>query len=112
MGFYRTPDIYWNAEPKTGRPFYYFAYGAACSEVMIDITTGETKVLPVDILHDVSRSLNPALDRSKAVGEPPLMLTISGFAAGGDFTGHRGSTRTLRNGPHTVDGGQRHLRSE
>jgi hypothetical protein len=79
---------------------------------MIDITTGETKVLRPDILHHVDRSLNPALDRSKAVGEPPLMLAISGFAAGGYFTGHRGSTRTLRNGPHTVDGGQCNLRSE
>jgi xanthine dehydrogenase large subunit len=143
-GFYRTPDIHWNAETKTGRPFYYFAYGAACSEVMIDTTTGEMKVTRVDILHDVGRSLNPAIDigqieggfvqgmgwltteelvfaddgrllthapstykipcasdmpadfrvalfdgpnrehtiyRSKAVGEPPLMLAISVFAA-------------------------------
>jgi xanthine dehydrogenase large subunit len=143
-GFYRTPDIHWNAETKTGRPFYYFAYGAACSEVIIDITTGEMKVTRVDILHDVGRSLNPAIDvgqieggfvqgmgwltteelvfgddgrllthapstykipcasdvpadfrvslhgganreatiyRSKAVGEPPLMLAISVFAA-------------------------------
>jgi xanthine dehydrogenase large subunit len=143
-GFYRTPDIHWNAETKTGRPFYYFSYGAACSEVMIDITTGEMKVVRVDILHDVGRSLNPAIDigqieggfiqgmgwltteelvfaddgrllthapstykipcasdapadfrvalfdgpnrehtiyRSKAVGEPPLMLAISVFSA-------------------------------
>jgi xanthine dehydrogenase large subunit len=143
-GFYRTPDIHWNAETKTGRPFYYFAYGAACSEVIIDITTGEMKVTRVDILHDVGRSLNPAIDigqieggfvqgmgwltteelvfagdgrllthapstykipcasdvpadfrvalfdgpnrehtiyRSKAVGEPPLMLAISVFSA-------------------------------
>jgi xanthine dehydrogenase large subunit len=146
-GFYRTPDIHWDAEKKTGRPFYYFSYGAACSEVMIDITTGETKVQRVDILHDVGRSLNPAIDigqieggfvqgmgwltteelvfdddgrllthapstykipcasdvpadfrvalfpgvnreptiyRSKAVGEPPLMLAISVFAAVAD----------------------------
>jgi xanthine dehydrogenase large subunit len=143
-GFYRTPDIHWNAETKTGRPFYYFAYGAACSEAIIDITTGEMKVTRADILHDVGRSLNPAIDigqieggfvqgmgwltteelvfgddgrllthapstykipcasdvpadfrvalfdgpnreatiyRSKAVGEPPLMLAISVFAA-------------------------------
>jgi xanthine dehydrogenase large subunit len=143
-GFYRTPDIHWNAETKSGRPFYYFSYGAACSEVVIDITTGEMKVTRVDILHDVGRSLNPAIDigqieggfvqgmgwltteelvfgddgrllthapstykipcasdvpadfhvalwngpnpahtiyRSKAVGEPPLMLAISVFSA-------------------------------
>jgi xanthine dehydrogenase large subunit len=143
-GFYRTPDIHWDAARATGRPFFYFAYGAACAEVVIDVTTGEMKVTRVDILHDVGRSLNPAIDigqieggfvqgmgwltteelvfdargrllthapstykipcasdvpadfrvalfdganrentihRSKAVGEPPLMLAISVFAA-------------------------------
>ena len=143
-GFYKTPDIHWDAKNATGRPFYYFAYGAACSEVMIDTLTGEMKVQRVDILHDVGRSLNPSIDigqieggfvqgmgwltseelvfddegrllthapstykipcasdvpadfrvalfdgvnredtiyRSKAVGEPPLMLAISVFAA-------------------------------
>jgi xanthine dehydrogenase large subunit len=143
-GFYRTPDIHWDAKKATGRPFYYFSYGAACSEVMIDTLTGEMKVQRVDILHDVGRSLNPSIDigqieggfvqgmgwltseelvfddngrllthapstykipcasdvpadfrvalfdginredtiyRSKAVGEPPLMLAISVFAA-------------------------------
>ena len=146
-GFYRTPKIHWDREKAAGRPFYYFAYGAACSEVVVDITTGEMKVLRTDILHDVGRSLNPAIDlgqieggfvqgmgwltteelvfddegrllthapstykipcasdvpahfhvalfngtnreetiyRSKAVGEPPLMLAISVFAAIGD----------------------------
>jgi xanthine dehydrogenase large subunit len=143
-GFYRTPKIHWDRDKAMGRPFYYFAYGAACSEVVVDITTGEMKVVRADILHDVGRSLNPALDlgqieggfvqgmgwltteelvfdeqgrllthapstykipcssdvpadlrvalldnanreetiyRSKAVGEPPLMLAISVFAA-------------------------------
>jgi xanthine dehydrogenase large subunit len=143
-GFYATPKIHWDREKATGRPFYYYAYGAACSEVVVDVTTGEMKVLRTDILHDVGRSLNPALDlgqieggfvqgmgwltteelvfdeegrllthapstykipcssdvpadfrvalfngsnreetiyRSKAVGEPPLMLGISVFAA-------------------------------
>jgi len=143
-GFYKTPDIHWDQEKATGRPFYYFSYGAACSEVLIDTFTGEMKVTRVDILHDVGRSLNPAIDigqieggfvqgmgwltaeelvfdakgqllthapstykiptasdvpadfrvalfpndnrantiyRSKAVGEPPLMLAISVFAA-------------------------------
>jgi xanthine dehydrogenase large subunit len=143
-GYYRTPKIHWDQAKATGRPFYYFSYGAACSEVLIDTFTGEMKVTRVDILHDVGRSLNPAIDmgqieggfvqgmgwltseelvfdkdgrllthapstykiptasdvpedfrvalfpganredtiyRSKAVGEPPLMLAISVFAA-------------------------------
>ncbi len=67
-GFYRTPDIHWDPETKTGRPFYYFSYGAACSEVTIDITTGEMKVQRVDILHDVGRSLNPAIDIGQIEG--------------------------------------------
>jgi xanthine dehydrogenase large subunit len=143
-GFYKTPKLHWDRERGKGRPFFYFAYGAACSEVAIDILTGEMQVRRVDILHDVGRSINPALDigqiegafvqgmgwltteelvyddkgrllthapstykipvasdvpvdfrvalfdgsnreetiyRSKAVGEPPLMLGISVFAA-------------------------------
>jgi xanthine dehydrogenase large subunit len=143
-GFYRTPKIHWDKEAGKGRPFFYFSYGAACSEVLVDVTTGELKVQRVDIVHDVGRSLNPAVDigqieggfvqgmgwltteelvftkdghcathapstykipcasdvpehfrvtlwdgvnredtiyRSKAVGEPPLMLAISVFAA-------------------------------
>jgi len=143
-GFYKTPKLHWDREKAKGRPFFYYAYGAACSEVMIDILTGEMNIRRVDILHDVGRSINPALDigqiegafvqgagwltteelvydaqgrllthapstykipvasdvpadfrvalfegsnreetiyRSKAVGEPPLMLGISVFAA-------------------------------
>ncbi len=143
-GFYRTPDISWDRARGEGRPFYYFAYGAAVSEVVLDRLTGENRILRVDILHDAGASLNPALDigqveggfvqgagwltteelvwdsrgrlmthapstykipacgdrprifnvdlfenenrsetiyRSKAVGEPPLMLGISAFLA-------------------------------
>src|SRR5579859_1872829 len=144
-GYYRTPEIHYDRARHQGRPFYYFAYGAACSEVVIDTLTGENKVTRVDILHDCGRSLNPAVDagqieggfiqgmgwltteelvfdgtgalrthapstykipaagdrpdafnlsiwsrgenreatihRSKAVGEPPLMLAISVFSA-------------------------------
>lgn len=67
-GYYRTPDLDWNREARTGRPFYYFAYGAACSEVVIDTLTGETKVLRADLLHDVGRSLNPAIDIGQIEG--------------------------------------------
>ena len=143
-GFYKTPEIHWDRAARRGNPFLYFAYGAACAEVAIDILTGENKVTRVDILHDAGRSLNPALDigqieggfvqgmgwltteelvfdgkgrlathapstykipvasdvpadfrvalldepnraatiyRSKAVGEPPLMLAISVYSA-------------------------------
>ena len=144
-GFYKTPKIHYDRAKHRGRPFYYFAYGAAVSEVIIDTLTGENRVLRVDILHDVGQSLNPAIDlgqieggfiqgmgwltteelvfddkgrlmthapstykipvasdrppvfnmaiwdkgrnredtiyRSKAVGEPPLMLAISVFSA-------------------------------
>ena len=67
-GFYRTPKI--NYDPKTlkGRPFYYFAYGAAVSEVAIDTLTGECRLLRTDILHDAGRSLNPAMDRGQIEG--------------------------------------------
>ena len=143
-GFYKTPKIHYDRSTHTGHPFFYFAYGAAMSEVVIDTLTGENRTLRVDLIHDVGRSLNPAIDlgqieggfvqgmgwltteelvfddnghlrthapstykipacsdrppvfnmelwpaanreetvhRSKAVGEPPLMLAISVFAA-------------------------------
>jgi len=67
-GFYRTPKIHYDKVTLTGRPFFYFAYGAACSEVAIDTLTGESRVLKVDILHDVGTSLNPALDIGQIEG--------------------------------------------
>ncbi|MES2947016.1 MAG: xanthine dehydrogenase molybdopterin binding subunit [Pseudomonadota bacterium] len=67
-GFYRTPKIHYDKTTLTGRPFYYFAYGAACTEVAIDTLTGESRVLKVDILHDVGRSINPALDVGQIEG--------------------------------------------
>jgi len=143
-GFYATPGLSWNRDEGRGRPFFYFAYGAVVTEVVVDTLTGENRILRCDILHDVGTSLNPALDigqieggfvqgagwltteelvwdgkgrllthapstykipacsdrpalfnvalwdganradtihRSKAVGEPPLMLGISAFLA-------------------------------
>jgi xanthine dehydrogenase large subunit len=67
-GFYRTPKIHYDKTTLTGRPFYYFAYGAACTEVAIDTLTGESRVLKVDILHDVGTSLNPAIDIGQIEG--------------------------------------------
>ncbi|HNE15017.1 MAG TPA: xanthine dehydrogenase molybdopterin binding subunit [Rhodocyclaceae bacterium] len=67
-GFYRTPKIHFDPQTKLGRPFYYFAYGAAASEVAIDTLTGECRVLRVDVLHDAGRSINPALDIGQIEG--------------------------------------------
>lgn len=67
-GFYRTPKIHYDKQTLTGRPFFYFAYGAACSEVAIDTRTGESRVLAVDILHDVGHSINPAIDIGQIEG--------------------------------------------
>jgi xanthine dehydrogenase large subunit len=67
-GFYKTPEIHWDRAAGKGQPFYYFAYGAACSEVSIDTLTGETRVDRADILHDVGKSLNPALDLGQVEG--------------------------------------------
>ncbi|WP_444816045.1 xanthine dehydrogenase molybdopterin binding subunit [Stutzerimonas frequens] len=67
-GFYRTPKIYYDRSQARGRPFYYFAYGAACSEVIVDTLTGEYRMLRSDILHDVGASLNPAIDIGQVEG--------------------------------------------
>ena len=157
-GFYRTPKIRYDRSTFSGRPFFYYAYGAAVSEVIIDTLTGEHRVLRVDILHDCGESLNPAIDlgqieggfvqgmgwltteelwwdeaghlathapstykiptssdipadfrvailesarnredtifRSKAVGEPPLMLALSVFFALRDAVAAAGTDRT------------------
>ncbi len=67
-GFYKTPDIHWDRDKGKGSPFFYYAYGAAVSEVSIDILTGQSKVERVDILHDVGNSLNEALDIGQIEG--------------------------------------------
>ncbi|MGB2201599.1 MAG: xanthine dehydrogenase molybdopterin binding subunit [Pseudooceanicola atlanticus] len=67
-GFYKTPGLAWDRIKGTGKPFFYFAHGAACSEVVIDTLTGEYRILRTDIIHDVGRSLNPALDIGQIEG--------------------------------------------
>jgi len=67
-GFYRTPKIHFDRQRHRGRPFYYFAYGAAVSEVQIDTLTGEYRLRRVDILHDCGSSLNPAIDLGQVEG--------------------------------------------
>ncbi len=166
-GFYRTPKVEWDRQRGQGRPFYYFAYGAAVTEVVLDTLTGENRVLRADILHDVGTSLNPAIDigqveggfvqgvgwltmeelvwdecgrlrthapstykipacpdrpdelnvtlwkrgrnredsihRSKAVGEPPLLLGISAFLALSDAVAACGTCYPALDAPATPE---------
>ncbi|MFX1762904.1 xanthine dehydrogenase molybdopterin binding subunit [Paraburkholderia sp. A1RI-2L] len=67
-GFYATPKLYWDQKTLQGRPFYYYAYGAAVSEVVIDTLTGEMRVLRADALYDAGDSINPALDVGQVEG--------------------------------------------
>jgi xanthine dehydrogenase large subunit len=67
-GFYATPKIVWDRVRGTGRPFFYFAYGAAVTEVVIDTLTGENRILRADLLHDTGTSLNPAFDIGQVEG--------------------------------------------
>ena len=67
-GFYSTPKIHFNNKTFFGRPFLYFAYGAAISEVLIDTLTGENKTLRVDILHDHGRAINPIIEKGQIEG--------------------------------------------
>jgi xanthine dehydrogenase large subunit len=67
-GFYATPGLSWDRATMTGKPFFYFAYGAAVSEVVVDTLTGEHRLLAADLLHDVGTSLNPALDIGQVEG--------------------------------------------
>jgi len=166
-GFYKTPKINYDRETFSGQPFFYFAYGAAVTEVVVDTLTGENRTLRVDILHDCGESLNPAIDigqieggyvqgvgwltseelwwndrgelgthapstykiptcsdlapdfrvelmqsnpnpedtiyRSKAVGEPPLMLALSAFHAIRDAISDKACPTPDLNAPATPE---------
>jgi xanthine dehydrogenase large subunit len=67
-GFYATPGLSWDRETMQGRPFFYFAYGAAVSEVVVDTLSGESRLLAAQILYDAGRSLNPAVDIGQVEG--------------------------------------------
>ena len=67
-GFYKGPEVWFDRKEGIGQPFFYFAYGAGCSEVVVDTLTGECRILRVDLLQDVGRSLNPAVDIGQVEG--------------------------------------------
>lgn len=67
-GYYRTPDIGFDRQKGRGRPFHYYAFGMAVSEVWLDVLTGEYRLLRADIIHDVGDSLNPNIDMGQVVG--------------------------------------------
>jgi xanthine dehydrogenase large subunit len=67
-GFYKTPGLHWDQDKLQGRPFYYFCYGAAVSEVVVDTLTGEFKLIQADLLHDAGNSINPAIDIGQVEG--------------------------------------------
>ena len=96
-GFYATPKIHYDKKTMQGRPFYYFAYGAACTEVIIDTRTGESRVIKVDILHDAGRSINPGIDMGQIEGafvQGMGWLTTEQLVwnSGGKLTTHAPST--------------------
>lgn len=67
-GFYRTPTIGWDKVKGKGKPFFYYAFGMAVSEVMIDVLTGQHTLLRTDIVHDVGDSINPGIDMGQVEG--------------------------------------------
>jgi xanthine dehydrogenase large subunit len=97
-GFYATPGLHWNRETLQGRPFFYFAYGAAVSEVIVDTLTGEHRLLRADVLHDVGRSLNPAIDIGQIEG---AFIQGMGWLTMEELVWHPGSGLLLTHAPST-----------
>ncbi|HEY6191895.1 MAG TPA: xanthine dehydrogenase molybdopterin binding subunit [Bacteroidota bacterium] len=67
-GYYRTPNIGWDKKKGHGKPFHYYAFGMAITEVLVDLLTGHHTILRADILHDVGDSLNPGIDIGQVEG--------------------------------------------
>jgi xanthine dehydrogenase large subunit len=97
-GFYATPGLHWDRQTMSGKPFHYFAYGAAVSEVLLDTLTGEARVLAADILHDVGASLNPALDIGQIEGG---YLQGMGWMTMEELWWHPQSGRLMTHAPST-----------
>ncbi|MCW8084456.1 xanthine dehydrogenase molybdopterin binding subunit [Sabulicella glaciei] len=96
-GFYRTPDIHWDAERMRGEPFFYFAYGAAVAEVLLDTLTGEHRCLSAHLVQDCGRSLNPAIDLGQIEGA--FVQGLGWLTSEELWWDHEGRQRTL--GPST-----------
>jgi len=97
-GFYATPGLSWDKDKMFGRPFYYFAYGAAVSEVVVDTLTGEWKLLRADILHDAGRSLNPAIDTGQIEG---AFIQGMGWLTTEELVWHPASGKLTTHAPST-----------
>ncbi|WP_238446685.1 xanthine dehydrogenase molybdopterin binding subunit [Azohydromonas australica] len=97
-GFYATPGLNWNPDTMQGNPFFYYAYGAALSEVVVDSLTGESKLLRADVLHDVGRSLNPALDIGQVEG---AFIQGMGWLTTEELVWHPNTGRLMTHAPST-----------
>ncbi|HEX5371643.1 MAG TPA: xanthine dehydrogenase molybdopterin binding subunit, partial [Aquabacterium sp.] len=97
-GFYATPKLHWNRDTMQGRPFFYFAYGAAVSEVLVDTLTGEWKLLRADVLHDVGQSINPALDIGQIEG---AFIQGMGWLTSEELYWHPQSGKLMTHAPST-----------
>ncbi len=97
-GFYATPGLHWNRETLKGKPFFYFAYGAAVSEVVVDTLTGEHRLLRADIVHDVGRSLNPAIDIGQIEG---AFIQGMGWLTMEELVWHPKTGRLMTHAPST-----------
>jgi xanthine dehydrogenase large subunit len=97
-GFYATPKLSWDRERMQGRPFYYYAYGAAVSEVLVDTLTGEWKLLRADVLHDVGQSINPALDIGQVEG---AFIQGMGWLTSEELVWHPQTGKLLTHAPST-----------
>jgi len=97
-GFYATPGLSWDKDTMQGRPFYYFAYGAAVSEVVVDTLTGEWKLLRADVLHDAGRSLNPAVDIGQVEG---AFIQGMGWLTTEELVWHPQSGKLMTHAPST-----------
>ena len=97
-GFYATPGLRWDQAKTTGQPFYYFSYGAAVSEVAVDTLTGEWRLLRADVLHDVGRSLNPAIDIGQVEG---AFIQGMGWLTTEELVWHPTTGRLMTHAPST-----------
>jgi xanthine dehydrogenase large subunit len=97
-GFYITPGLHWDRSKLQGKPFFYYAYGAAVAEVLIDSLTGESRITRADLLHDAGKSLNPALDIGQVEG---AFVQGAGWLTTEELVWHQDSGLLLTHAPST-----------